>query len=131
MEHTGMPEIITTNPWVVYAVTLEGQNKTYFGCCKNAAKRFSYLRKELRNNRGMAPKFLQDDYTAHGCTAESIHFWVIQDDLNEQDAYRITGELVQKYRTYEPERGWNQGYKHATRQLVHIHKGLPDTLIGG
>lgn len=126
-----MSEIVTTKPWVVYGLTLRGMKKVYFGCCKDANKRFLTLCKELLHNRGNAPKAVQKDFNDFKMTSRDVEFWVIYENLSESDAYRIVGELINKYNTDRPEIGWNTNNGRAAKRMARIHSGLPTWLKEG
>lgn len=127
---TPTPAAPGMQPWVVYAITLEGVNKTFFGCCKDAQKRFWTLRRELVLNRGNTPKYLQQEFATLHKTADDIHFWVIKDGLEGPAAYRMVSNLVTKYRTYDLSRGWNKRCEPTNRVMERVHQGLPPTLSG-
>ena len=115
-------------PKTAYAIRCEKNGRMYIGCCANVDQRIRQHIGELRrgkktmrvayNKRGDSP--WQKDFDEHGC--ESFKAYILEENIPAETASDIEGRYILKYRTNEPEFGYN---------LTVPKKQLPIELIKG
>lgn len=137
--------------YTVYAIQLDGiPNKTYFGMTSNLERRINdhfYGMKradtEYQKICDMSEKeralyfqkygnytertySLYRDYATHGRKKTDVKVFIIAEELTKSEADEMETRLIEKYKTYLPERGYNNHRKDKLEKSYKVIRGMPN-----
>ena len=111
----------------VYILMLKGSEKKYVGMTCGFENRVRTHLSMMMDPKVMTdPETIYGEFKARKLDRKDVTVYIVEENLTFAEADRLETEMIEKYKTWHPDFGWNKAKKFDCLKGVNVVRGLPD-----